>query len=266
MDSLGPNSDGFDPECCDTVLVDGCAFNTGDDCIAIKAGKARDIGAGPTRNVLIQNCIMNSGHGGITLGSEMSAGIEHVYAQNIEFRNSHWALDPLSTAIRLKTNMNRGGFLRHFHVRDVTIPNGVQTRPGFYKPLPGSAVAPESMSSGGGAVITFDCDYAVKYDSVRSRPPAVSNVHISRLRVGNVKTPDGEYSCYQALVVLGPVASSFNGAPGTPILPLADITLTDCDFGTPRNSAMPWAIHNARCVTLTRVRAGGKTVTATLAG
>jgi hypothetical protein len=61
------------------------------------------------------------------------------------------------------------------------------------------------------------------------------------------------------------VASSFNGTPGTPILPLADITLTDCDFGTPRNSAMPWALHNARRVVLTRVRAGGKTVTTTLA-
>jgi polygalacturonase len=264
MDSLGPNSDGFDPECCDTVLVEGCVFNTGDDCIAIKAGKARDIEAGPTRDVLIQDCVMNSGHGGITLGSEMSAGIEHVYARNIEFRNTHWATDPLSTAIRLKTNMNRGGFVRHFHVRDVTIPNGVQTQPGFYKPLPGSPVAPNTMAAGGGAVITFDCDYAVKYDSVRTRPPAVSDVHISRLRVGNVKTPEGEFSCYQALVLLGPVASSFNGAPGTPILPLVDITLTDCDFGTPR-SPTPWAVHNARRVTLTRVRAGGKTVTTTLA-
>ena len=126
MESLGPNSDGFDPEACDGVLVEECTFNNGDDCIAIKAGKNLDTRHGPTRNIVIQRCIMNSGHGGVTLGSEMAGGIEHVYAQQIEFRNIHWAKDPLNTAIRLKTNMNRGGFLRHLYVRELSLPNGVQ--------------------------------------------------------------------------------------------------------------------------------------------
>jgi polygalacturonase len=220
MESMGPNNDGFDPESCDTVLVDGCLFNTGDDCIAIKSGKNRDTSTGPTRNMVIQNCIMNSGHGGVTLGSEMAAGIEHIYAQKIDFRNVHWAGDPLGTAIRMKTNMNRGGFLRHFYVRDVTVPNGVKTTAGFYNPLPGSAVPPKTASTSGGAVITIDCDYAPADDGVRIRPPQVSSVHISNVRVGNVKTPEGEFSCYQALVILGPVATSFNGPAGTPILPL----------------------------------------------
>jgi polygalacturonase len=265
MESMGPNSDGFDPESCDTVLVDGCLFNTGDDCIAIKSGKNLDTQYGPTRNVVIQNCVMNSGHGGITLGSEMAAGIEHVYAQKVEFRNVHWASDPLGTAIRMKANMNRGGFLRHFHVRDVTVPNGVQTRAGFYKPQPGSAVAPKSASTGGGAVITIDCDYALTDDSVRTRPPAVSDVHISNLRVGNVRTAEGEYSCYQALAILGPVATSFNGPPGTPILPLADITISDSDFGTPRSGDLPWFIHNVKRLSLRNVRIAGKTISTELA-
>jgi polygalacturonase len=264
MESMGPNNDGFDPESCDTVLVDGCVFNTGDDCIAIKSGKNRDTQYGPTRNVVIQNCIMNSGHGGITLGSEMAAGIEHVYAQKVEFRNMHWEKDPLSTAIRMKANMNRGGFLRHFYVRDVTVPNGVQTRAGFYKPQPGSSVPPKSASIGGGAVITFDCDYASLDDSVRIRPPAVSDVHISNLRVGNVKTADGQYSCYQAIAILGPVASSFNGPPGTPIQPVLDVTISDSDFGTPRDLEKPWFIHNARRVSLSNVRIAGKTYTTEL--
>jgi polygalacturonase len=264
MESMGPNSDGFDPESCDTVLVDGCVFNTGDDCIAIKSGKNRDTREGPTRNVVIQNSIMNSGHGGITLGSEMAAGIEHVYAQHVEFRNVHWATDALGTAIRMKTNMNRGGFLRHFYVRDVSVPNGVSTRAGFYKPLPGSIVAPKSASTSGGAVITIDCDYAPAQDSVRIRPPSVSDVHISNLRVGNVKTADGEFSCYQAIVLLGPLASSFNGPAGTPVLPLVDISITDCDFGTPRSTAAPWFIHNVQRLTLKNVRIAGKTVSATL--
>jgi hypothetical protein len=31
--SSGPNSDGCDPECCDGVVITGCSFNTGDDCV-----------------------------------------------------------------------------------------------------------------------------------------------------------------------------------------------------------------------------------------
>jgi polygalacturonase len=264
MESMGPNNDGFDPESCDTVLVDGCLFNTGDDCIAIKSGKNLDSQYGPTRNVVIQNSIMNSGHGGITLGSEMAAGIEHVYAQKIEFRNVHWDSDPLGTAIRMKANMNRGGFLRHFYVRDVTVPNGVKTTPGFYTPLKGSAVPPKTASTSGGAVITIDCDYAPSDDSVRTRPPAVSNVRIQNLRVGNVKTGGGEFSCYQAMVILGPVATSFNGPAGTPILPLTDITISDSDFGTPRNGEQPWFIHNVQGLSLRNVRIAGKLISTEL--
>jgi polygalacturonase len=50
---------------------------------------------------------MQSGHGAVTLGSEMAGGIEHVYAQNLLFENVHWQTNPLNTAIRLKTNLNR---------------------------------------------------------------------------------------------------------------------------------------------------------------
>jgi polygalacturonase len=260
MDSIGPNSDGIDPESCDTVLVSGCEFNTGDDCIAIKSGKNRDTHYGPTRHMLVQDCVMNSGHGGITLGSEMSGGIEHIYAQNIEFRNAHWASDPLWTAIRLKTNMNRGGYLRHLYVRDITLPNGVQTTPRPYKPLPGTALGDKAPSTGGGAVLTIDCDYAPADDIVRSRPPAVSDVHISRIRAGGAGGVDGAYSCNQVMVVLGPVPGSFNGPPGTPLLPLADISITDADFGTPRNAAEPWFVYNVRRLRLSNVRIAGKVV------
>jgi polygalacturonase len=35
--SHGPNNDGCDPESCRDVLIEGCVFDTGDDCIAIKS-------------------------------------------------------------------------------------------------------------------------------------------------------------------------------------------------------------------------------------
>ena len=260
LESLGPNSDGFDPEACDGVLVEDCTFNTGDDCIAIKSGKNRDTQFGPTRNVVIRNCVMNSGHGAVTLGSEMAAGIEHVYAQDLEFRNIHWDSDPLNTAIRLKTNMNRGGFLRHFYVRRVSIPNGVQTSPSFYPPLPGSVIPAKSVASTAGGIITIDCDYAPADDSVRTRPPVISDVHISQVKVGNA----AGFSCYQAMVILGPVASSYNGPAGVAVLPVTDVTITDCDFGNPRNAAQPWFLHNVRGLVLKNVVIGGKAISTTL--
>lgn len=264
MESLGPNSDGFDPEACDGVLVEDCTFNTGDDCIAIKSGKNRDTQFGSTRNVVIRNCVMNSGHGAVTLGSEMAGGIENVYAQDLEFRNIHWNSDPLNTAIRLKTNMNRGGYLRHLYVRRVSIPNGVQTSPSYYPPLPGSVIPPKSVASTAGAVITIDCDYAPADDAVRTRPPAISHVHISQVRVGNAAVAGGPFSCYQAMVILGPVASSYNGPAGAAILPVTDVTITDCDFGNPRNGAQPWFLHNVRGLVLKNVIVGGKTISTTL--
>lgn len=264
MDSMGPNSDGFDPESCNTVLVDACTFNSGDDCIAIKAGKNLDTQFGPTRDVVIQHCVMNSGHGGVTLGSEMSGGIQHVYAQDIEFRNANWATDPLNTAIRLKTNMNRGGFLRHFYVRNVTMPNGVNLKPQVYKPLPGSPIPPNTVGSSAGAVITFDCDYAPTADNVRTRPPVVEQVHISGVKVGHVDTKEGPRSCYQAILLLGPVAFDYNGEKPAEILPIRDVTITDCDFGTPVNAAEPWFVYNVRNVKLANVRIAGKRVDTTL--
>jgi polygalacturonase len=207
---------------------------------------------------------MNSGHGGVTLGSEMAAGIENVYAQRIEFRNAHWATDPLGSAIRLKTNMNRGGYLRHLYVRDVVLPNGVDARDRRGKQDPANPL--KGLATGGGAIVTIDCNYAAGDDGVRTRPPSVSDVHISNLRAGNVKMADGAYSCWQAVLILGPVAASFNGPAGTPILPVRNVTISDCDFGTVRNAGQPVFIHNAQDVVLKNVTINGKTISGELAG
>ncbi|WP_235922668.1 glycoside hydrolase family 28 protein [Rugamonas aquatica] len=259
-ESLGPNSDGFDPEACDHVLIDGCTFDTGDDCIAIKAGKDLDTQYGPSQNIVIQNCTMQSGHGAVTLGSEMAGGIQNVYAQNLVFQNINWATNPLNTAIRLKTNLNRGGYLRNFYVRDISIPNGVQTSPSFYASLPGSPIQSKTVATAAGAIVTFDCDYTPISDNVRTRPPVVSDVHISNVRVGNVKTKDGKVvSCYQAIVILGPVASDYNGPlPMPPVVPVTGVTITDCDFGLPANMEQPWFLYNVKGLTLKNVTIGGK--------
>jgi polygalacturonase len=264
-ESLGPNSDGFDPEACDHVLVDRCTFDTGDDCIAIKAGKNRDTQFGPSQNIVIQGCTMQSGHGAVTLGSEMAGGIENVFARDLVFENKNWATNPLNTAIRLKTNMNRGGYLRHFYVKNVRIPNGVQISPSFYASLPGSPIASRTVATAAGAVVTFDCDYTPTADNIRVRPPEVSDVHISNVTVGNISKGGKSGSCYQAVVILGPVASDYNGPQPMPsVLPVRRVTIRDCDFGNPVNKEQPLYLYNVQNLKLENVTISGKRVDAAM--
>src|SRR5579883_1205214 len=42
IDSHGPNNDGCDPESCTDFLIEGCTFDTGDDCIALNSGRNAD--------------------------------------------------------------------------------------------------------------------------------------------------------------------------------------------------------------------------------
>jgi polygalacturonase len=65
IDSHGPNNDGCDPEYSKNVIIKNCIFNTGDDCIAIKSGRNADGRrvAIKSENIVIQNCKMIDGHG-----------------------------------------------------------------------------------------------------------------------------------------------------------------------------------------------------------
>jgi polygalacturonase len=255
--SNGPNNDGFDPDGCNNVLIDTVTFNTGDDCIAVKAGKDNDIGFGPCQNIVIQNCTMNSGHGGITMGSEMSGGIQNVYAQNLTFANLNYATNPLQIGIRVKTNLNRGGFIKNLYIRNISIPNGISKTPGFLTPFSssGSGIPVSTAADGSGGLITFDCDYSPSSDAVRIRPPIISNVNISNVTVGN--SPSNGNSCYQAIVILGPVGSDFDGTGTAPtVYPVNTVNITNCNFGTPV-ATTPWFIYNAVNVTLTNVTIAG---------
>ncbi len=113
-----PNGDGCDPECCKNVLIENCVFNTGDDCIAIKAGRNRDgYGAGiPTENVIIRNCKMQDGHGGVVIGSEMSGGVRNIFVYDCFMSSPH-----LQRGLRIKTNKFRGGFIENIFMRNVKI-------------------------------------------------------------------------------------------------------------------------------------------------
>ncbi|GGF31265.1 glycoside hydrolase [Echinicola rosea] len=118
VESHGPNSDGCDPESSKNVLIKDCYFNTGDDCIAIKSGRNADgrrINV-PSENIIIQNCKMADGHGGVVIGSEISGGVRNVFAEDCEMNSPH-----LDRALRIKTSSMRGGVIEDIYLRNIDV-------------------------------------------------------------------------------------------------------------------------------------------------
>jgi len=118
VSSHGPNNDGCDPESSVDVLIDRCTFDTGDDCIAIKSGRNADGRRlkRPSENIIVQNCEMKDGHGGVTMGSECSGDIRNVYAQDCGMDSPN-----LDRVLRFKDNAVRGGVIEHVYMRNVKV-------------------------------------------------------------------------------------------------------------------------------------------------
>lgn len=98
-----PNTDGIDVESCRNVDIAGVLFTLGDDCIALKSGKlymGRKYGVA-SENIHIYRCKMENGHGAVTVGSEMSAGVKNVLVENCVFSHT-------DRGLRIKTRRGRG--------------------------------------------------------------------------------------------------------------------------------------------------------------
>lgn len=150
----GPNGDGCDPESCKNVLIEGCYFDTGDDCIAIKSGRNRDgrIANIPTENVIVRNCHMKNGHGGVVVGSEISGGFKYLFVENCVMDSPN-----LDRVIRIKTNNCRGGVIENIFVRNVTVGQCNE------------------------AVLKINLVYEQREKCQRAFPPVVQNVYLDKV-------------------------------------------------------------------------------------
>lgn len=161
VESHGPNNDGCDPEYSKNVIIKNCTFNTGDDCIAIKAGRdaeGRRVGIS-SENIVVQNCNMIDGHGGVVIGSEMSAGVKNVFVENCTMNSPN-----LDRAIRLKTNSRRGGTIDGVYVRNLEV--------GQVKE----------------AVLKLNMFYATYTNQTGEFIPTIKNIHLE-----NIEVKDGGY-------------------------------------------------------------------------
>lgn len=148
-----PNTDGINPESCTNVHISNCHISVGDDCITIKSGKdlpGRTKNA-PAENYTITNCTMLRGHGGVVIGSEMSAGVRKIVISNCIF-------DGTDRGIRIKTARGRGGVVEEIRVSNIIMKN----------------IRKEAF--------VMDMQYArTQPEPVSERTPQIRNIHISNV-------------------------------------------------------------------------------------
>lgn len=164
MISHGPNSDGCDPESTKNVLIEDCFFDTGDDCIAIKSGRNADGRKWniPSENVIVRNCHMKDGHGGVVVGSEISGGFRNLFVENCTMDSPEQ-----DRAIRLKSNTCRGGVIENIYARNIKV--------GECKD----------------AIIRINLKYEPEENCDRSHDPIVRNVYVE-----NVTSQKSKYGIF----------------------------------------------------------------------
>lgn len=107
------NGDGWDPDSSENCTIFDCDFETGDDSIAIKSGKNPEgnVIARPCKEVRIFDC---RGGRSVSLGSEMSGGVENVYVWDCRM--------DFGLGLGIKVTEKRGGYVRNVRVRNCEFP------------------------------------------------------------------------------------------------------------------------------------------------
>jgi polygalacturonase len=137
------NGDGLDVESCKNVLVENSSFDVGDDAICIKSGKDKDgrDRAIPCENIIIRNNIVFHGHGGVTVGSEMSSGVKNMHVSNCTFIGT-------DVGLRFKSTRGRGGIVENIYISDIMMQDIPSQAISFDLYYGGKSIA-ETLAEGG---------------------------------------------------------------------------------------------------------------------
>jgi polygalacturonase len=116
VDSQRLNNDGVDPDSCAYVLIEHSRFRTGDDAVAIKAGRDHDARqlAVRSEHIVVRHCEFEKVHNGVAIGSEMSGGVRNVHVHDCRIGQG-------GNLIFFKSNLDRGGVIEDVHVRDIQV-------------------------------------------------------------------------------------------------------------------------------------------------
>jgi len=121
IDGHGAGTDGVDIDSSSYVLIQNCDVDCNDDGFCLKAGRDADglrVNR-PTEYVVIRNSVSRAGAGILTIGSEISGSIRHVFATNLVGNGT-------INGLNIKSTITGGGTVEDIHFQNITI-NGVST-------------------------------------------------------------------------------------------------------------------------------------------
>ena len=164
------NGDGLDVESCKNVIVENSSFDVGDDAICIKSGKdkdGRDRGV-PCENIIIRNNIVYHGHGGVTVGSEMSGGVKNMHVSNCTFMGT-------DVGLRFKSNRGRGGVVENIFISDIFMTDIPSQAISFNLYYGGKSIA-ETLEEGGDKIVNAKMP-------VDEKTPQFKNISIKNVTI-----------------------------------------------------------------------------------
>ena len=168
------NGDGLDVESCKNVLVENSSFDVGDDAICIKSGKdkdGRDRGV-PCENIIVKNNIVYHGHGGVTVGSEMSGGVKNLHVSNCTFMGT-------DVGLRFKSTRGRGGIVENIFISDIYMTDIPSQAISFDLYYGGKSIA-ETLEEGGAKVKN-------KTMPVNVETPQFKNISIKNITIAGAQ-------------------------------------------------------------------------------
>jgi len=157
------NGDGIDVDSCKYVEVKNSTFDVGDDAMCVKSGKnedGRDLGK-PCEYVIFKNCTVYHGHGGFTIGSEMSGGVKNIKVENCTFIST-------DTGLRFKSCLGRGGIVENVYIDNINMTD-----------IPKEAII---------FTMGYDMDTKAGKEVSPEEVPEFKNIYIDKINCTNAQT------------------------------------------------------------------------------
>ena len=187
------NGDGIDIEACDNVLLAGSSFDVGDDAICIKSGKDADgrRHARACNNVMITDCTVYHGHGGVVIGSEMSGGVENLLVDGCRFIGT-------DVGLRFKSARGRGGLVKDIVCRNIYMKD----------------------------IVTYGVIFNLYYEGVAATE--MKNGGQPDIRPVDETTPEFRNFSFSGITCAGAKQAIFIN--GLPEMPVRNVSFSDCRF------------------------------------
>lgn len=107
----GPNTDGMDPTCCHNVVIANCIIDTGDDSICLKSENPYGEELRVSKNITITNCVLCTRCNGLKFGTATHGGFENVVFSNSVIFNEQ-TIPRLRTISGIAVEMVDGGWVK----------------------------------------------------------------------------------------------------------------------------------------------------------